>query len=191
MNYLASMYIDNELDLDEKVQFVDKVHRDQAFYQNTQRLLGQEELLRTLPDTSGLPARLSAGDRIGDRIGHRIKQWLKPLIYATAGFATAGLIVYSTLQPPAQSPRTNRFVIYNSSAHQVELAGSFTGWKRKSLKPIRNSGYWELYLPVPPGEHRFAYILDGDRQIADPTLPASENDDFGGRNSILNVEGRI
>ena len=118
MDYLASMYIDNELDLDERVQFVDKVHRDQAFYQNTQRLLGQEKLLRTLPDTSGLPVRLS----VGDRIGHRIRQWLKPVIYATAG-----LIAYSMFIPPAQSPRTNRFVIYNSSAHQVELAGSFTG----------------------------------------------------------------
>ena len=187
MDYLASMYIDNELDLDEKVQFVDKVHRDDSFYQNTRRLLSQEKLLRTLPDTPGLPARLP----VGDRIGHRIKQWLKPVIYATAGFATAGLIVYSLLIPPAQPPRTNRFVIYNASAHQVELAGSFTGWKRKPLNPIRNSGYWEIYLPVPPGEHRFAYILDGDRQIADPTIPASENDDFGGRNSILNVEGRI
>ena len=187
MDYLASMYIDNELDLDEKVQFVDKVHRDHSFYQNTRRLLRQEKLLRTLPDTSGLPVRLL----LGDRIGHRIKQWLKPVMYLTAGFATAGLIVYSMFIPPAQSPRTNRFVIYNSSAHQVELAGSFTGWKRKPLKPIRNSGYWEIYLQVPPGEHRFAYILDGDRQIADPTLPASENDDFGGRNSILNVEGRI
>lgn len=187
MDYLASMYIDNELDLDEKLQFVDKVHRDPSFYQNTQRLLSQEKLLRTLPDTSAVPVRLSPGDRIG----YRIRQWLKPLIYATAGFAAAGLIAYGMFIPPVQSPRINRFVIYNAAAHQVELAGSFTGWKRKSLKPIRNSGYWEIYLPVPPGEHRFAYILDGDRQIADPTLPASENDDFGGRNSILNIEGRI
>ena len=187
MDYLTSMYIDNELDLNEKVQFVDRVHRDHLFYQNTQRLLRQEKLLRTLPDTSGLPARLS----VGDRIGHRIKQWLKPVIYAAAGFATAGLVAFSMLIPPTQSTCATRFVIYNSSANQVELAGSFTGWQRKSMQPIRNSGYWEIYLQVTPGEHRFAYILDGDRQIADPTLPASENDDFGGRNSILNVEGRI
>ena len=187
MDILASMYIDDELDLYEKVQFVDKVHQDHSFYQNTQKLLEQEQLLRTLPDTSGLPVRLPAAGRIG----HRIRQWLKPVIYAAAGFATAGLIAYSMLIPPVQAPRPNRFVIYNSSARQVELAGSFTGWKRKPLKPIRNSGYWEIYLPVPPGEHRFAYILDGEHRIADPTLPATENDDFGGRNSILNVEGRI
>ena len=46
-------------------------------------------------------------------------------------------------------------------------------------------------LPVAPGEHRFAYILDGERQMADPTLPALEQDDFGGENSILSVGLKI
>ena len=44
---------------------------------------------------------------------------------------------------------------------------------------------------MPAGEHRFAYILDGDKRMADPTLPAVERDDFGGENSILSVEVRI
>ena len=59
------------------------------------------------------------------------------------------------------------------------------------MKRIGNSGYWELNLPVISGEHRFAYILNGDARIADPTLPAREADDFGGVNSILNVVARI
>ena len=59
------------------------------------------------------------------------------------------------------------------------------------MQRIGSSGYWEINLPVPSGEHRFAYILDGDRRISDPTLPASEKDDFGGENSILSVEERI
>ena len=187
MDYLASMYIDNEIDLDEKVLFVDRIHSDRSFYQDTRALVLQEKLLRDLPDTSLLPARLSTGDRAG----FRFRQWLKPVIYATAGFAAAGLILISLLIPPVQPQCANRFVIYDPSARQVELAGSFTGWQRMAMKPAGNSGYWELYLQVPSGEHRFAYILDGDRRIADPTLPASEKDDFGGRNSILTIEEHI
>jgi 1,4-alpha-glucan branching enzyme len=85
----------------------------------------------------------------------------------------------------------NRFVVYEPAANQVELTGSFTGWQRTPLQRIGTSGYWELTLPVPSGEHRFSYILDGDRQMADPTVPRRENDDFGGENSILNVEARV
>lgn len=187
MDPLASMYIDNELDLNEKVKFVDKIHLDDSFRQNTRALLLQEKLLRRPPDTSVLPARLS----VRTHVGLRIKQWLKPVIYATAGFAAAGLMMLSVQPPAVPLPCTNRFVIYNASAHQVELTGSFTGWQRLLMKPIKNSGYWEISLKVPPGEHRFAYIVDGDRKIADPTLPASEMDDFGGRNSILTVGERI
>ena len=183
MDYLASMYIDNEIDLDEKVLFVDKIHLDHSFYQDTRALLLQEKLLRRPPDTSVLPAQLPLG--AGVRL--RLKQWLKPLIYATVGFSAAGLILISLLTPPVRSQCANRFVIYDPSARQVELAGSFTGWQRVPLHRAGDSGYWELTLPVAPGEHRFAYILDGERQMADPTLPALEQDDFGGENSILNV----
>lgn len=187
MDYLTSMYIDDELDLDEKIQFVDKVYSTRAFYEDTRALLLQEKLLRTLPDTSMLPLRppRAAG------AGHRFKNILKPLAFATAGVAAAGLLLVSLVTTPAPAQCFNRFVIYEPAAHRVELAGSFTGWQRRPMEPVGNSGYWELNLQVPSGEHRFAYILDGSRQMADPTLPRREQDDFGGANSILNVEERV
>ena len=72
----------------------------------------------------------------------------------------------------------------------MELAGTFTDWQRKPMKRIGDSGYWELRLDLHSGEHRFSYILDGSQQVADPTLPGKEKDDFGGENSILSVEVR-
>ena len=187
MNYLSSMYIDNELDLDEKVQFVDKIHSEQPFFRDTRELLLQEKLLRMPPDTSLLPDRppMTAG------AGPWFRKMLQPMIYATAGFAAAGLLLFNLVTTPAPPQCFNRFVIYEPAAHQVELAGSFTGWQRTPMEPIGNSGYWELNLQVPSGEHRFAYILDGSRQMADPTLPVREKDDFGGENSILNMEERV
>jgi hypothetical protein len=46
MDYLSSMYIDNEMDLDEKRLFVECVRSDDAFYTQTVELLDQEQLLR-------------------------------------------------------------------------------------------------------------------------------------------------
>ena len=99
----------------------------------------------------------------------------------------AGLLLFVFVTNPARPISLNRFVIYEPAASQVELVGSFTDWKRTAMMPIGNSGYWELRLELPFGEHRFAYILDGSKQITDPTLPVREKDDFGGENSILTV----
>jgi len=65
------------------------------------------------------------------------------------------------------------------------LQESFTRWKRIPLKPTGSSGYWEVSLTIPEGEHRFTYILLGQQRISDPRVPTREKDDFGGENSIL------
>ena len=49
MNYHISMFIDNELDLDEKIEFVNKVHGDEEFYHDSLELLKQEKLIRSEP----------------------------------------------------------------------------------------------------------------------------------------------
>ncbi len=187
MDYLSSMYIDNEMDLDEKKRFLEKVRSDRAFFTRTLDLLTQEQRLRELPAMP--PPALAPPWR--PPVWTVLARWVKPLGFATAGFTAALLLLFSVFQTPPATVCGNRFVLYEPAARQVDLAGSFTGWQRVSMKRIGNSGYWEINLPVPSGEHRFAYILDGDRRMADPTLPASEKDDFGGQNSILSVEERI
>ena len=183
MEYLASMYIDNELNLQEKIRFVDRIQGDPPFYQDTRELLLQEEMLCTVPDTSMIPVHPPRAATLGDWV----IGFLKPVIYATGGFALAGLLLLIFTTNPAKPIGLNRFVIYEPAASQVELVGSFTEWKRTAMIPIGNSGYWELRLELPFGEHRFAYILDNSKQITDPTLTVREKDDFGGENSILTV----
>jgi len=187
MDYLASMYIDNELDLEEKVQFIENIRTDENYYDETVTLLVQEKLLRAVPETPSVPEKLPA---VFD-IKSRIKKILAPIIYVGAGLAIASLIML-TQKPVSTSPAcANRFVIYEPSATQVELTGTFTDWQRKPMKQIGTTGYWELSLIVPSGEHRFSYILDGSQHMTDPTLPVKEKDDFGGANSILKVEVRV
>jgi hypothetical protein len=189
MDYLGSMYIDNELDLGEKVQFIEKIHSEKEFFQETLDLLVQEKLLRTMPEKLLIPAET--------RIHHDLKNWLakffRPVVYGGAGFALATLLLLlltrSTVSPD-QISALNRFVIYEPTASKVELTGTFNGWQRVAMQQIGNSGYWELNLQLPSGEYRFAYILDGAKRMTDPTQPAREKDDFGGENSILKVAKR-
>jgi 1,4-alpha-glucan branching enzyme len=84
--------------------------------------------------------------------------------------------------------RPYRFVIYQPDAQRVELAGSFSGWKRIPLKLAGQSGYWETTLELPEGDHRFSYIIEGNQRLTDPTIAVREIDDFGGENSILRVK---
>lgn len=183
MDYLSSMYIDNEMALDEKKQFVEKVRSDRAFYQQTLDLLAMEQLLA---ENSVLPEP-AIETRGRTSVWSGLANFFKPLGFATVGFSAAVLMFVVVFQPQGSPLCTNRFVLFQPSVDRVELVGSFTGWQRMAMKQIGTSGYWELNLPVVSGEHRFAYILDGDSRIADPTMPARETDDFGGENSILSV----
>jgi hypothetical protein len=44
---LISMYIDNELSLDDKIVFVETIHEDENFKDDTVNLLQQEKLIRS------------------------------------------------------------------------------------------------------------------------------------------------
>ena len=190
MDYLISMYIDNELTFDDKITFVEHVHADRRFTDDAVSFLRQEKVLRSaLPDQApemALPflqrARLA---------------FFAPKSLGLA-FAVSLLFLVAFYFANTQSPQTDfhpspvasahRFVIYQSGVKQVEIAGSFTNWERIPLKPAGSSGYWEISLEIPSGEHIFSYILDGDKVLADPTIPDKEKDDFGTINSILVVE---
>ena len=175
MEYLSSMYIDDEMTLDEKQIFIDQIHIDPAFYHLTSELLFQEKQIQPLrePPQPGL-GRLAAGA-------------VKPLALAAAGFMIAVLLNLPWTGTAPQPFQDNRFVIFQPDASKVELAGSFNNWQRQPLKKVGASGYWEITLPLEPGEHRFAYILNGEEKMPDPTILTREMDDFGGENSILNV----
>ena len=188
MEYLGSMFIDNELDLDEKVHFIEKIHCEQDFFQETVELLEQEKLLRMHPEKLKQPNKTP----IRRDVRHWLGDFLRPVVYAGAGFALATLLLFTrTMVSTAPSTAYNRFVIYEPTASQVEITGTFNGWQREAMKPVGTSGYWELNLYLPTGEYRFAYILDGAKRIADPTQAAREKDDFGGENSILKVAKHV
>jgi len=190
MDYLISMYIDNELSIEDKIVFVEHAHADKSFTDDAVSFLKQEKALRsTLPEQApevALPFLPRA----------KFSLWApRPLGLALAASLIIVAALFFSHTPPPQtdfhpSPagHQHRFVLYQSGIKQIEIAGSFTNWQRIPLQPAGSSGYWEITLEIPPGEHVFSYILDGAKILADPTIPAQEEDDFGTINSILVVE---
>lgn len=179
-----SAFIDDELPLDEKIVFVQTLHADGAFKDETVELLEQEMMLRTAEQVPpALPVTAC-------RSVKRSWEWLKPVGIFGGGLVTALLVaafLWGTSRP-ADHRRMHRFVVYQPDVQQAAITGDFTNWQAVDMQSAGQQGYWEVYLDLPPGEHRYSFLLDGRRQVADPTRNERELDDFGGLNSILIVQ---
>jgi hypothetical protein len=44
-------------------------------------------------------------------------------------------------------------------------------------------------VPLEPGRHEYAFVVDGERWLADPAAPTTGGD-FGTPNSVVTVVGR-
>jgi hypothetical protein len=180
--FLISSYIDDELTLDEKIEFVEAVHGQARFKDEAVDLLHQEKWIRA-----------EAVDRVPNVVFRDHRRRIHPF-WRSAGLLAAGLaaavwiLFFGVPQQPEPTAASYRFVLYQPSVKKVEITGSFLEWSTRPMKKIGNSGYWEAVFEVPPGEHRLCYIVEGDKRIPDPTIPVREKDDFGGENSILTVK---
>ena len=81
-----------------------------------------------------------------------------------------------------------QFVLVAPGAKSVTLVGDFNDWDAAAT-PLRAtaSGAWLVALPLVPGRHRYAFVVDGARWIADPAAPPAPDDDFGSPGSVVTV----
>ncbi|HSK18884.1 MAG TPA: glycogen-binding domain-containing protein [Longimicrobiales bacterium] len=107
---------------------------------------------------------------------------------ATAALLAVALIVSRETAPvdPAAQQVLTQFVLEAPDAQQVVLAGDFTNWQPVHALTRTEPGVWSVVVPLAPGVHNYAFIVDGDRWVPDPNAPAV-NDGFGGLNSRLAV----
>jgi len=77
-----------------------------------------------------------------------------------------------------------QFRLEAPDASDVRLAGTFTAWEPYYALQETSPGSWSVFVPLPPGIHDYAFVLDGQRWIPDPAAPGVD-DGFGGRNSRL------
>jgi hypothetical protein len=184
-DYLISQFIDDELNIDEKCEFVETVHASRSFKDETIDFLNQEKILRQDAVSFVPPVVWTEKRRFN-------KLWRRRFGLLATGLAAA-LLLFMVFQPPDRSkapPMPSamipyRFVIFQPEAQKAQIVGSFTGWQTVPMR--KSGGYFQVTMALPAGEHRFSYIIDGRQQVTDPTLPVHEPDDFGGENSILEV----
>ncbi len=190
MDHLISMYIDNELSLDEKIIFIEHAHDDKLYKDDAISLLKQEKMLSTELNKTAPDIELNTS-----------RANILPFINRSMGWAVAAclLLLLSFMNREAFNPQSqvqlasepitvqHRFVIHHKDTRQVEISGSFTNWQSVPLVPTGTNGYWEVSLELPAGEHRYTYIVDGTKYLPDPTVATQESDDFGSTNSILMV----
>jgi hypothetical protein len=84
-----------------------------------------------------------------------------------------------------------RFQLAAPDARVVAVAGSFNDWRADALPMLRDrDGVWTVTVPLPVGEHRYQFVVDGARWRSDPTAHAQVDDGFGGANSVIVVGAR-
>jgi hypothetical protein len=96
----------------------------------------------------------------------------------------------STLEP---RPSTLvQFLLVAPGARHVTLVGDFNDWDvgATPLVSAASGRVWTIEVPLTPGRHRYAFVVDGTRWLADPTAPRALGDDFGTPSSVVTVTER-
>ena len=83
-----------------------------------------------------------------------------------------------------------RFVIQEPGATRVSLVGDFNGWSLDAmpLEASADGSGWTLTLPLASGRYEYAFVVDGERWVADMHARAVQ-DEFGGETSVLRLAG--
>jgi hypothetical protein len=77
-----------------------------------------------------------------------------------------------------------------TSAKAVSVVGDFNGWDERATPMARRQadGTWSVSVPMTPGRHVYAFVVDGARWVVDPMAPQVPDDGFGPTNAVV-MEG--
>ena len=99
--------------------------------------------------------------------------------------------------PPTPTPWCRRSpdrgcVLRGEGAHHVALVGDFNGWNARATPLTRAPGgdLWSVTVPLMPGRHAYAFMVDDTAFVLDPQAPVSRDPDLGSRESVVVVERR-
>lgn len=80
----------------------------------------------------------------------------------------------------------------NTAAKTVSVAGAFNQWRhdRDFLVNENGDGEWVLKMYLPPGKYTYFFVVNGSEWRKDPAASEFSDDGFGGKNSVITVEGK-
>lgn len=82
-----------------------------------------------------------------------------------------------------------RFFYVNEEAESVAIAGDFSDWEPIPLdqKTVNGEKVWTGNIQMERGEHRYMYIIDGEKWKTDPLANRYKEDGFGHRNAVISL----
>ena len=94
--------------------------------------------------------------------------------------------------PASHADTVMTFVFVTHDASKVSLVGDFNQWSADAtpMTRIANSNAWTVTVPLSAGRHLYSFYAlgtDGEKWLADPNAPATPDDGFGRRNSVVLV----
>jgi hypothetical protein len=141
------------------------------------------------------PGSRSAAAELLDRLWAKreVSFRLRPIYgaMAVAALLTLAVVAGRVTSPARETGETAtpatllvQFRLQLDEAMTVRLAGSFTNWQPDYELHQSAPGVWTVTIPLGAGVHDYAFVVDGNRWLADPYAPAID-DGFGGRNSRI------
>ena len=123
-----------------------------------------------------------------------------------AAAAIAGFVIRGTMTSPAPTrlatatpmtpatfsaeravvPIVEQFVFKAPNAQRVAVVGDFNRWDASTAPMARSSDgeLWSVSIPIMPGRHIYAFMVNDSLLVLDPRAPKSRDPDLGAEGSV-------
>ena len=100
--------------------------------------------------------------------------------------ATTSITPASLSAERAAEPIVEQFVFKAAHARRVALVGDFNRWDRSAVPMTRSPDgeLWSASVPMMPGRHVYAFMVDDSLLVLDPRAPKSRDPDIGAEGSV-------
>ena len=84
---------------------------------------------------------------------------------------------------------TVQFVIVAPTATEVSLVGDFNDWNPTAtpMELVAENRVWSVTVPLSAGRYRYAFLVNGDTWLSDPSAPPVGDDEFGRPGSVVTI----
>ncbi|MGH7690979.1 MAG: hypothetical protein ACREN3_15350, partial [Gemmatimonadaceae bacterium] len=122
-------------------------------------------------------------------LGHGLVQPRPGAVDVAVPLQPASMIVPAANVAADTRPLTWQFVFQSRDARRVSLIGDFNGWNPKAAPLARapGSGLWSVTVPLAPGRHAYAFMVNDTSIVLDPRAPVARDPDLGSRESVVLV----
>jgi hypothetical protein len=158
--------------------------------------------MRIMAEIQGIPA-----PRVWTQRVWAVFEWLKrgrpvrvsPLGGLAFAAGIAAVVLWGRVGPDPIEPRapslaafgasTVQFVIVAPAATEVSLVGDFNDWSASAtpMELVADNRLWSVTIPLNAGRYRYAFLVNGDTWLSDPSAPPMRDDEFGRPGSVVTI----